>query len=95
MFRAYVTAYLAQRADIHHDGMTMMVRQLAPGPDGLPLEVYAFTTTTDWAAYEGIQADVFDHLIAILPSFELRLHQRMGSGDLAGLRPDVRSGTDR
>ena len=85
MFRAYVTAYLRQRPDIHHDGMTLMVRQLAPGPDGLPLELYAFTATTDWVTYEGIQADVFDHLLAILPSFGLRVHQRPGSADLAAL----------
>ena len=45
-----------------HEDMTLLVRQLAPGPQGLPLEIYAFTNTTAWAAYEAIQADIFDHL---------------------------------
>lgn len=85
MFRAYCEAYLRQRPDIHHDGMTLMVRQLAPTPDGLPLELYAFTATTEWSRYEGIQADVFDHLLAILDRFDLRVHQRPGSADVADL----------
>ena len=87
MFRAYCEAYLRRRPDIHQAGMTLMVRQLAPGPEGIPLELYAFTTTTDWTRYEGIQADVFDHLLAILHRFDLRVHQRPGSADVADLVP--------
>lgn len=61
-----------------------MVRQLAPGPTGLPLELYCFADTTDWGDYEGIQADLFDHLLAILPVFGLRLFQPPPGADLAG-----------
>ena len=73
-FRAYVQAYLESRADIADD-KTLIVRQLAPGENGLPLEIYAFATTTAWGEYEQIQADIFDHLLAILPQFGLRLFQ--------------------
>ena len=73
-FRAYVLAYLESRADIADD-KTLIVRQLAPGENGLPLEIYAFATTTAWGEYEQIQADIFDHLLAILPQFGLRLFQ--------------------
>jgi miniconductance mechanosensitive channel len=55
--------------------MPLMVRQLAPTTDGLPLEIYCFTATTAWAEYEGIQADIFDHIFAIIEQFHLRLHQ--------------------
>ncbi len=73
-FRAYVMAYLKTHASIAQD-MTMLVRQLQPTAEGLPLEIYCFTNTTVWAEYEPIQADIFDHLIAILPEFGLRLFQ--------------------
>jgi miniconductance mechanosensitive channel len=65
--------------------MTLLVRQLAPTEAGLPLEIYGFTTTTAWADYEQIQADIFDHLIAVLPVFSLRLFQRPSGLDLAAL----------
>ncbi|EMD82815.1 mechanosensitive ion channel family protein [Pacificimonas flava] len=83
LMRAYIEAYLRSDrriSDIH----SLMVRQLASGADGLPLEIYCFTDTTDWATYEGIQADIFDHLIAILPEFGLRLFQKPSGLDLAG-----------
>ncbi|EZP74455.1 Mechanosensitive ion channel protein MscS [Sphingomonas paucimobilis] len=83
-FRAYVLAYLQSREDIARD-KTLLVRQLAPGENGLPLEIYAFASSTVWAEYEGIQADIFDHLIAILPDFGLRLFQRPAGADLAAL----------
>lgn len=73
-FRAYVAAYLSSHPKIH-DHMTFLVRQLAPTPDGLPLEIYVFTNDTDWGRYEAIQADIFDHLLAAIPTFELRLFQ--------------------
>lgn len=73
-FRAYVERYLRQHPGIHTD-MTLLVRQLQPTTEGLPLEVYCFTRTTAWAGYEGIQSDVFDHLLAILPVFGLRVFQ--------------------
>ena len=59
--------------------MTLLVRQLPPGPTGLPLEVYCVTRTVAWGPYEGIQSDIFDHLLAILPEFGLKVFQ--GSSD--------------
>jgi len=55
--------------------MTLLVRQLDPDEHGIPLEIYVFTTTTEWGAYEDIQADIFDHLLAIIPLFGLRVFQ--------------------
>jgi len=81
-FRAYVEAWLRAHPQIHHQGMTLMVRQLQPGPTGLPLELYCFTTTTAWTEYEGIQADIFDHLYAILPEFGLRVFQEPAGSDV-------------
>ena len=80
-FRAYVVAYLRARTDIA-DGMTLIVRQLAPTPQGLPLEIYCFTGTTAWSDYEDIQSDIFDHLLAILPAFHLRPFQEPSGRDL-------------
>jgi miniconductance mechanosensitive channel len=84
--RAYIFSYLKHHPKIH-DGMTLIVRQLQPGSEGLPIEIYAFSNDTDWAAYEGIQADIFDHICAIVSEFGLRLYQRPAGADLAGLRP--------
>lgn len=83
-FRAYVDAYLRDHPDISKE-MTLMVRQLSPSEKGLPLEVYCFTTTTEWGAYEAIQSDIFDHLIAILPVFGLRVYQLPSGADFRGL----------
>ena len=80
-FRAYILAYLKARPDIAAD-KTLLVRQLAPTEDGLPLEIYAFASTVIWAQYEDIQADIFDHLVAIMPEFGLRLFQRPAGSDL-------------
>ncbi|MGB5256712.1 MAG: mechanosensitive ion channel domain-containing protein, partial [Woeseiaceae bacterium] len=84
-FRAYAYNYLKNHPKIHK-GMTLIVRQLAPGPEGLPLEVYCFTNTTEWVTYEGIQSDIFDHLLAIVSEFGLRLYQKPAGSDLANLR---------
>jgi len=83
-FRAYVHAYLSHHPGIRRD-MTLLVRQRAPTPEGLPLEIYCFTATTAWAEYEGIQSDIFDHLIALLPEFDLRLFQKPGGAELRQL----------
>jgi miniconductance mechanosensitive channel len=80
-FRAYVAAYLKTHPRVHQ-GMIQMVRQLQPGPTGLPLEVYCFTATTAWVEYEGIQADIFDHLYAILLEFGLRVYQEPSGADM-------------
>ena len=73
-FRAYVVNYLRNNPAIHQ-GMTLLVRQLPPGATGIPLEIYCFTQTVDWNPYEDIQSDIFDHLLAILPQFDLRVFQ--------------------
>jgi miniconductance mechanosensitive channel len=72
--RAYTESYLRSHPDIHPD-MTLMVRQLQSTAEGLPLEIYCFTKTTDWAEYEGIQADVFDHILSMTQEFGLRIFQ--------------------
>lgn len=82
--RAYMVAYLKNHPRIHQQ-MTLMVRQLAPGPDGLPMEVYAFTNTTAWGEYEGIQSDIFDHFFAILPEFGIRAHETPTGHDIRWL----------
>jgi len=84
-FRAYAYNYLKNHPKIHK-GMTLIVRQLGPGPEGLPLEVYCFTNTTEWAVYEDIQSDIFDHLLAIVPEFGLRLYQKPAGSDLVNLK---------
>jgi len=81
VFRAYMTAYLKSREDLHQEEMTLLVRQLDPSPTGLPLEVYAFTKTTQWAAYEVIQAEIFEHLVAAAPSFGLWVFQQPTGSD--------------
>ena len=84
-FRAYAWNYLRNHPSIHKN-MTLLVRQLPSGPQGLPIEIYCFTNTTAWADYEGIQADIFDHLIAIVPEFGLRLFQEPAGSDVTALR---------
>ena len=74
VFRAYLETYLSHRDDINMD-MTFMVRQLQPNEKGIPLEVYIFTKTTEWGEYESIQADIFDHVLAVVPEFDLKLFQ--------------------
>lgn len=77
-FREYLEVWLANNPDINRD-MTHMVRQLQPGPTGLPLEIYCFTATTAWISYENIQSDIFDHVFAIMPLFGLRAFQYSGT----------------
>ena len=76
--------YLKDRDDIRED-MTLLVRQLAPGPEGVPIEIYCFTATTAWGDYENIQADIFDHLMSIVDEFGLRLYQKPAGADFTGL----------
>ena len=84
IFRAYVIAYLQQNPKLHKD-MTFLVRQLTPGPDGLPIQIYVFSNDQNWARYEAIQADIFDHLIAALPQFDLRIFQQPSGYDFKKL----------
>ncbi|MGI9342278.1 MAG: mechanosensitive ion channel family protein [Gammaproteobacteria bacterium] len=83
-FRAYVLQYLRHHGRIHKD-MTLLVRQLPPGPEGLPIEIYCFTNTTAWSDYEDIQSDIFDHFLAIVPEFGLQLYQKPSGADVTAL----------
>ncbi len=83
-FRAYLEAYLRNHPKVHQ-GMTFLVRQLAPTDRGLPLEIYVFSSDQVWANYEAIQADIFDHLLAALPEFELRIFQSPTGSDFRHL----------
>ena len=74
-FRAYCQEYLRHNKKITQD-FTCMVRQLEPTAEGLPLEIYAFSSDTNWVAYEGIQADIFDHLLSIISVFDLKVYER-------------------
>lgn len=82
--RAYIIAYLRSHPKIHQD-LTFLVRQLAPTPEGLPIEIYVFTNDTRWSYYEAIQADIFDHVLAVVPEFGLRVYQRPSGHDVAAL----------
>ncbi len=83
-FRAYLNEYLRNHPRIRKD-MTLMVRQLAPDNNGLPIEIYAFTNTVVWAEYENIQADIFDHIFAVVEEFGLRIHQSPTGNDIRAL----------
>ena len=83
-FRTYVEFYLKQHQGIAQN-QTLLVRQLQPISEGLPLEIYAFANTTAWASYEAIQSDIFDHLIAIIPEFGLRIYQAPSGHDFQNL----------
>jgi len=80
-FRAYVVAYLRHHPMIHQE-MTSLIRQLAPTEHGLPIEIYVFSRDQEWSNYEAIQADIFDHLLAIAPAFDLRVYQSPSGGDV-------------
>ena len=83
-FRAYIMAYLKNHPQIRQD-RTFLIRQLEPGDNGLPIEIYIFTDTTVWAEYEAIQADIFDHLLAVIPEFGLAPFQNStGNESISG-----------
>jgi len=84
-FRIYLENYLKKRQDVNK-GLTFMVRQLDPGPTGIPVEVYVFATTTEWVKYEGIQSDIFDHIFAVVPSFDLKIFQTPSGTDFRYLK---------
>ena len=79
-FRVYVQKYLEAHPKTHKE-MTLLARQLAPGPQGIPIEVYCFSNDTAWARFEGFQGDIFDHLIAELPEFGLKAFQSPAGSD--------------
>jgi miniconductance mechanosensitive channel len=79
--RVYILSYLRNHPQINQD-MTLLVRQREPTPDGLPIQIYCFTTTTKWAEYEDIQSDIFDHILALVPEFGLRVFQHPSGVDV-------------
>ncbi len=84
IFREYLKAYLKNRDDIN-SGLTFLVRQLTPGPSGIPIEIYVFADTTNWAKYEEIQANIFDHILAVISEFELNIFQNPTGKDFKEL----------
>ncbi len=87
-FRAYVAAYLGNHPKIHQE-MTFLVRHLEPTPNGLPIQIYVFSNDQAWANYEAIQADIFDHILAVIPKFGLRIFQNPTGADLQSLARPV------
>ena len=87
-FRAYVEAYLRNHPMVSQE-MTLIIRQLAPGEHGLPIEIYVFCSDIRWAHYEAIQADIFDHILAVLPEFDLRIFQSPSGNDFQALTTPI------
>lgn len=85
IFRAYLVQYLRNHPKVHQ-GMTFLVRHLQPTPQGLPIEIYVFSSDKVWANYEAIQADIFDHVLAAIPEFGLRVYQQPSGADVAALK---------
>jgi miniconductance mechanosensitive channel len=86
LFRAYIEAYLRNHPKVHSEGFTFLIRHLDPGPTGLPVELYVFSNDNRWVEYEHIQADIFDHLLAAVPLFDLAVFQSPSGRDVASLR---------
>ncbi|ODS81441.1 MAG: hypothetical protein ABS46_11525 [Cytophagaceae bacterium SCN 52-12] len=84
LFRQYLTEYLRKHPKLNKQ-LTSMVRQLAPADTGIPLELYVFTATTVWVEYEGIMADIFDHVIAAAPYFDLEIFEQPTGKDLGSM----------
>jgi miniconductance mechanosensitive channel len=84
IFRAYIKNYLRQHPKINQD-MTFLIRQLQSGSEGLPLEIYVFSADKEWAHYEDIQSDIFDHIIAAVSQFDLKIFQHPSGSDFKAL----------
>jgi miniconductance mechanosensitive channel len=83
-FRKYLELYLRNHPKIHNE-MTFLVRHLQPTEKGIPIEIYVFSNDQAWANYEAIQADIFDHVLAVIPEFELRVFQNPTGEDWRSL----------
>ncbi|TCK97832.1 miniconductance mechanosensitive channel [Natranaerovirga hydrolytica] len=88
-FRAYIKEYIKSHPNIKND--FIMVRQLAPTDKGVPLEVYAFTNNPNWVAYEEIQSDIFDHLLAVIHLFDIKVYQAPTGNDITDLKSQIKS----
>jgi miniconductance mechanosensitive channel len=84
IFRYYVEQYLINNQEINKE-MTMLVRQLAPTEKGVPIQIYAFTNTQEWAHYEAVMADIFDHLLAAVSYFKLEVFESPAGSDMRKL----------
>lgn len=89
-FRAYITEYL-RRHPRSNPNLLIFVRQLEPSETGLPIQLYVFTDTTVWTEYEGIQADIFDHLLSVLPEFGLKVYQQPAGSDLRDMKLNTKA----
>jgi miniconductance mechanosensitive channel len=89
--RAYLIEYLKSHPGVRQD-MILLVRQLEPGPEGLPIEVYAFSADTRWVQHEGLQGDIFDHVLALVPEFGLRVYQKPSGADLQAALSEAGAG---
>ncbi len=89
-FRKYLEAYLKHNENIH-TGVTFLVRHLQPSEKGIPIEIYVFSKIQEWAKYEEIQADIFDHILAVIPEFELRVFQEPAGHDFVEAFNSIRS----
>ncbi|MDR0961238.1 MAG: mechanosensitive ion channel family protein [Mediterranea sp.] len=85
IFRAYLTNYLENHPNVNHE-LTCMVRQLQPTEKGIPIELYFFSAIKEWVAYENLQSDVFDHVVAIIPEFDLQVYQAPSGADFRTLK---------
>ena len=88
IFRAYLTQYLKNNQDLRQD-MTLMVRQLQPAESGLPLEIYVFSREQGWEAMENIQSDIFDHVLAGISYFDLKIFQNPSGADFQSFASSV------
>ena len=88
VFRAYLIEYLKSHEKIN-ENLTLMVRQLAPTASGLPLEIYAFTSSVEWTDYESVQSDIFDHVLAIISLFDLKLTQSPSGHDIKNFLTNI------
>ena len=100
LLRKYMEWYLANYPEILHDGtgrpeLTLMARQLQPTPQGVPFELYFFTSRTVWKPFEHLQADIFDHLYAIIPRFHLAVYQSPSSNDFKSPSSTLQSGMQK
>ncbi len=85
IFRKYLEVYLYQHPMVSKS-LTFLVRQLQPTSTGLPIEIYVFCTSTEWAVYEGVQSDIFDHVLSVIPEFELKVFQQPSGADISNIK---------
>ncbi|MCF8228970.1 MAG: mechanosensitive ion channel family protein [Bacteroidales bacterium] len=93
IFRAYLKEYLRNKPEVD-ENMTFLVRQLQPTENGIPVQVYVFSRIQQWAKYEDVQSDIFDHILAVIPHFDLRVFQSPTGSDFKALASTKKAGND-